>query len=579
MSGHPLERAGGGPVRRIGLLPEKPMNLTSDTVIRDLAGRGLISRENAERIRALAAEGPDTAVRLLIRDGSLDQQILAAELSRLSGHPLAVDWPERQVLPEAMSIRFMRERHVLAAAAEEGLLTLILSDPTDEKMLSAIRLAANMNLAIRIAPDDQILAAVERLEQGGTEGGATRQTGAGPEDDDSLRDLVLDAPVIDLLNRLFREASSARATDLHVEPARGHVTVRRRVDGLLTEVDRLPVTLGRAAVSRLKILTNLNIAEKRLPQDGRARLRVADRDYDIRVATMPTIHGEGIAIRFLSANTQAPELSRLGLSPPDLALLKREISHAHGMIIVTGPTGSGKTTTLAAVLNHLNDPARKLVTIEDPVEYQVGGVNQVQVHPEIGLSFARTLRSLLRFDPDIIMVGEMRDGETASIGVNAALTGHLVLTTLHTNSAAGAIVRLLDLGVQAYLIASTVRCVVAQRLVRKLCIHCRESYDAPAELIAQLPVHGQRQKAPVRLWRPAGCGYCGGSGYSGRAAIFEIMSVDDELRRCIKPDVSAEVIAAAARKAGMTSMSADGFAKCCDGLTTVEELGRVTSEM
>ena len=554
------------------------MKTTSDTVIRDLTDRGLISEERAERIRILAAEVSDTAVRLLIRDSVLDQQILARELSRIFGHPLAVEWPERQVLPHAISIRFMRERHVLASAVENGRLTVILSDPTDEKTLSAIRLAANMDIAIRIAPDDQILAAVERLEQGETEVGVSRQTGAEPEDDDSLKDLVLDAPVIDLLNRLFRESSSARATDLHVEPARGHVVIRRRVDGLLIEVERLPVTMGRAAVSRLKILTNLNIAEKRLPQDGRARLRVADRDYDIRVATIPTIHGESIAIRFLSANTQAPELDRLGLSQSDLARLMREISHSHGMVIVTGPTGSGKTTTLAAVLSHLNDPTRKLVTIEDPVEYQVEGVNQVQVHPEIGLSFARTLRSLLRFDPDIIMVGEMRDGETASIGVNAALTGHLVLTTLHTNSAAGAIVRLLDLGVQAYLIASTVRCVVAQRLVRKLCIHCREPYDASPELMAQLPVNRHHREGPVRLWRSSGCGYCGGSGYSGRAAIFEIMPVDDELRRLIKPDVSAEVMTQAARKAGMTSMSTDGFAKCCVGLTTVEELGRVTSE-
>ena len=393
-----------------------------------------------------------------------------------------------------------------------------------------------------------------------------------------MKDLALDAPVIDLLNRLFREASSARATDLHIEPARGSVGVRRRVDGLLAEVERLPVALGRAAVSRLKILTNLNIAEKRLPQDGRARLRIADRDYDIRVATMPTIHGESIAIRFLSATTQAPELTRLGLAEPDLARLRREIAHAHGMIVVTGPTGSGKTTTLAAALGQLNDPSRKVVTIEDPVEYQVAGVNQIQVHPEIGLSFARTLRSLLRFDPDIIMIGEMRDGETASIGVNAALTGHLVLTTLHTNSAAGAIVRLLDLGVQAYLIASTLRCVVAQRLVRRLCTHCRTPYEAPPELIAQLPPAALAGEPPITLWRAAGCSYCGGSGYSGRAAIFELLSIDDAMRRLIKPGVSAEVIAQAARRAGMASMLTDGFAKCRDGLTTVEELGRVTSE-
>ena len=293
---------------------------------------------------------------------------------------------------------------------------------------------------------------------------------------------------------------------------------------------------------------------------------------------MPTIHGESIAIRFLSSSTQAPDLSRLGLSPANLEQIKREIAHTHGMVVVTGPTGSGKTTTLAAALGHINDPARKVVTIEDPVEYQVEGANQIQVQPEIGLSFARTLRSLLRFDPDIIMVGEMRDSETAGIVVNAALTGHLVLTTLHTNSAAAAVVRLLDLGVQAYLIASTLRCVIAQRLVRKLCTHCREPYEASEDLIAQLPTTVTGKAAPIKLWRATGCSYCGGNGYSGRAAIFEILSVDDTLRRLIKPDVSAEVIAQQARLSGMTSMQSDGFAKCCAGLTTVEELGRVTSE-
>ena len=538
----------------------------------------MLSPEQAVRIRSLASEGRDTAVRLIIREGIIDQQVLAAELSRLSGHPLATDWPSRQVLPGSVSPRFMRERHVLPASTDNGRLAVILSDPTDEATLTALRLAAGMELSLWIAADDQILAGIERLERGqGMPEGSTSVKGP-VEDDDTMKDLALDAPVIDLLNRLFRESSTARATDLHIEPARGHVMVRRRVDGLLAEVERLPVAIGRAAVSRLKILTNLNIAERRLPQDGRARLRIAERDYDIRVATMPTIHGESIAVRFLSANTQAPELARLGLSNPALALLMREISHAHGMIVVTGPTGSGKTTTLAAALGHLNHPSRKIVTIEDPVEYQVAGANQIQVHPEIGLSFARTLRSLLRFDPDIIMIGEMRDAETASIGVNAALTGHLVLTTLHTNSAAGAVIRLLDLGVQAYLIASTLRCVVAQRLVRKLCTHCREPFEAPAELVAQLPSATAAGEGPVTLWLARGCSYCGGSGYSGRAAIFELLSVDDSIRRLIRPGVSAEIIAEAARRAGMASMMADGFAKCRDGLTTVEELGRVTSE-
>jgi general secretion pathway protein E len=550
-----------------------------NSFVGDLAAKGLIPVEQAASLAGLSAEGQDTGVRRLIRQGLVDQQTLATELSRFYGLPLATQWPERHELPEAISLRFMRERHVLPAGMVDGRLAVILSDPSDERTLQALRLAAGLEIAPHLAADDQILAAIERLSQDETARAEAAQPGAAAEDDEILKDLALDAPVIDLLNRIFREVSTVRATDLHIEPSRNYVAVRRRVDGRLSEVERLPAQLGRAAVSRLKILTNLNIAEKRLPQDGRARLRIADRDYDIRVATMPTIHGESIAIRFLSSNTQAPELSRIGMSTADMSRFRHELGHAHGMIVVTGPTGSGKTTTLAGALGYLNDPARKIVTIEDPVEYQIAGVNQIQIQPEIGLTFARTLRSLLRFDPDIMMIGEMRDSETASIGVNAALTGHLVLTTLHTNSAAGAVVRLLDLGVQAYLIASTLRCVVGQRLVRKLCPHCKEPYQATADLMAQLPPSAYAGlTTPLTLWRARGCTYCGGSGYSGRAAIFELLTVDDELRRLIKPDVSAEIIAQSARRSGMTTMMADGLRKCCEGLTTIEEVGRVTSE-
>lgn len=547
-------------------------------LLSDLSKRALISQEQAAQILGQAADGRDTEIRLLLRLGIVDQQVLATELGRVFDLPVATTWPSERVLPDAISLRFMRERHVLPVAVKGDTLSVIVSDPSDEATLNALRLASGMDLALSLGTDNQILSAIERLDEGRGTGEQSGSASAG-EDDDTLKDLALDAPVIDLVNRLFREASAARATDLHIEPARGYVIVRHRVDGLLEERERLGNELGRAAVSRLKILTNLNIAEKRLPQDGRARLRIAEREHDIRVATMPTIHGESIAIRFLSSNTQAPDINRLGLSPPDLAKLRQQIQHAHGMIVVTGPTGSGKTTTLAAVLGVLNDPRRKIVTIEDPVEYQVEGVNQVQIHSEIGLTFARTLRSLLRFDPDIIMVGEMRDAETASIGVNAALTGHLVLTTLHTNSAAGAVVRLLDLGVQAYLIASTLRCVIAQRLVRKLCIHCREPYEATPELLAQLPESaGASGYGNVTLYKACGCTYCGNTGFAGRAAIFEAMVIDDHVRRLIKPGVSADVIAHAARKSGTASMMADGFAKCREGLTTIEELGRVTSE-
>jgi general secretion pathway protein E len=547
-----------------------------------LQDRGLITADQAARLERAASQAGESAVRAINRLGYVDQQALVVELSRHFNIRTLEDseWPEAPVLPECISPRFMREHRILPLRADPKSVIVAVSDPADSPVLDAIRIASERRLELRIATESQIVSRIERLLERPGEDQVRKQTVATSEEDEAqIKDLSLDAPVIDLVNRLFREASAARATDLHIEPARGRVVVRRRIDGLLQEADVLPPDFGRAAVSRIKILTQLNIAERRLPQDGRARVRAGDREYDIRVATMPTIHGESIAVRFLSATNQAPEIGKLGLVGRDLEQLKAQASHAHGLIVVTGPTGSGKTTTLAAVLEFLNDPARKLLTIEDPVEYQVEGVNQIQVRPDIGLTFASTLRSMLRLDPDIIMVGEMRDSETAKIGVNAALTGHLVLTTLHTNSSAGAITRLLDLGVQAFLIASTLRCVVAQRLVRKLCINCRKQYTAEPVVLSQLGIElPKARKTPLRLWKAVGCDHCNGTGFLGRAAIFELLVVDEEIRKLIRPDVSSNAIAAAARKAGMTSMTSDGFAKCCDGLTTVEELGRVVTE-
>ena len=555
------------------------------TFLEILLNRGLITPEQSARLERATAQEGGSLIRAIYRVGYVDQHVLASELSRHFGIRMLeeAEWPRAPVLPDCISARFMREHHVLPLKADAQSVTVAVSDPADQSVLDAIRIASERRLDLRIATESQIVSRIERmLENPETAAGqrpAAAATTGSDEDEEHLKDLALDAPVIDLVNRLFREASAARATDLHIEPARGRVVVRRRVDGMLQEAGVLPPDFGRAAVSRIKILTQLNIAERRLPQDGRARVRAGDRDYDIRVATMPTIHGESIAIRFLSATNQVPDIGKLGLVARDIAILKEQASHAHGLIVVTGPTGSGKTTTLAAVLDYLNDPARKILTIEDPVEYQVEGVNQIQVRPEIGLTFANTLRSMLRLDPDIIMVGEMRDSETAKIGINAALTGHLVLTTLHTNSAAAAITRLMDLDVQAYLIASTLRCVVAQRLVRKLCVNCRQDYTATPGLLAELAPEAARKKGEApRLWKAAGCDQCGGTGFLGRAAIFEMLVIDDEIRKLIRPEVSADMIADAARTAGMTTMMTDGFAKCCEGITTVEELGRVASE-
>jgi general secretion pathway protein E len=549
-----------------------------------LKGRGLITADQLNRLHRASEQGGESSVRLINRLGYVDQLVLAIELSRHFAIPMIDDdeWPEEFVLPDCISPRFMREHEVLPLRAEPHLMTVAVCDPSDQATLNSLRIASERQMDLRIATESQIISRIERLVKGESESAAQtggNGSGGNEEDEEQIKDLALDAPVIDLVNRLFREASAARATDLHIEPTRGRVVVRRRIDGILQDAGVLPPDFGRAAVSRIKILTQLNIAERRLPQDGRARIHAGNREYDIRVATMPTIHGESVAIRFLSSVNQVPDIAKLGLIPTDLLHLKEQALKANGLIAVTGPTGSGKTTTLAAVLDFLNLPSRKILTIEDPVEYQVEGVTQIQVRSDIGLTFAATTRAMLRHDPNIIMVGEMRDHETAQIGVNAALAGRLVLTTLHTNSAAGAVTRLLDLGVKAFLIASTLRCVVAQRLVRRLCSTCRQEYAGTLDDIAELsPEIAERHKGPLRLWRAVGCDHCNGDGYQGQAAIFELLIVDKSIRKLIKPDVDSDVIANAARKAGMTSMLVDGIAKCQQGLTTLEELARVVAE-
>lgn len=548
-----------------------------------LHDRGLITAEQFSRLGRIAAQDGGSPVRLLNRMGYVDQQTLALELSRHFAVPVVDDgeWPDAFILPDCVSPRFMREHEILPLRAGASMVTVAVCDPTDESTLDALRVASERQLDLRIATESQIVSRIERLAEGSGRAGGGLNTGAAAsaDEDDQIKDLALDAPAIDLVNRLFREASAARATDLHIEPGRGRVGVRRRVDGILQHTETLPSDIGRAAVSRIKILTQLNIAERRLPQDGRARIHAGNREYDIRVATMPTIHGESIAVRFLSATNQVPDIGKLGMTASDEASLKEQALKSNGLIAVTGPTGSGKTTTLAAILDFLNHPSRKILTIEDPVEYQVEGVTQVQVRSDIGLTFAATTRAMLRHDPNIIMVGEMRDHETAQIGVNAALAGRLVLTTLHTNSAAGAVTRLLDMGVKAFLIASTLRCVVAQRLVRRLCTTCREPYEARIADLAELAPDAARQHhGALRLWHAVGCDHCGGSGYQGQAAIFELLVIDRELRRLIRPDADTDTIAVAARAAGMSTMLADGLAKCKDGLTTLEELARVVTE-
>ncbi len=551
-----------------------------ETLVRD----GLVSNGELARLVEESNKTEETPVKLLERLGFIDSTILATAASQHYAIPMVSEdiWAGKASSGASLSVRFLRDRKVLPIRMADSRWVVATTDPEDMATIAELKVALGQaELELQIATSNQILAAIDRMQAGIKNEtralpAATLPKKLGSDEIEHLRDMALEAPVIDFVNKLFSEAAAARATDLHMEPARERMDLRQRVDGFLANVGSVDPDFGRAIVSRIKILCKLNIAERRLPQDGRARLLIEGREFDVRVATMPTVHGEGVALRFLSGSHEVPHIDNLGLDVRDAAALKAAIQSPNGLLVVTGPTGSGKTTTLAAVLSKLNEPSRKIVTIEDPVEYQIDGINQVQVKAEIGLTFASTLRSLLRFDPDTIMVGEMRDPETARIGLHAALTGHLVLTTLHTNSAAAAVPRLLDLGVPSYLIASTLRCVVAQRLVRKLCPHCKAHHlnatQAAAEIFAEQSVE---LKIPKSLWKAVGCNHCGGTGYHGRIAIFELLVVDDTIRALITQSVTAGQIVAGTKPRGGGLMINDGLVKCGQGLTTLEEVARV----
>ena len=408
--------------------------------------------------------------------------------------------------------------------------------------------------------------------------GGREKEGGADENIDNLRDLASGAPVVRAVNDLIEKAVELRASDIHIEPFRNGLNVRMRVDGLLRATPAPSHVLPQALVSRVKILAGLNIAERRLPQDGAARLRAAQADIDIRVATMPTQHGESAVIRLLPRDRGLLDIPKLGLAPSDERKLRRLLDLPHGMIAITGPTGSGKTTTLATMLSVLNSPSRKILTIEDPVEYEIPGINQSQVKPAIGLTFAGAMRAFVRQDPDVIMVGEVRDGETASIAIHAALTGHLVLTTLHTDTSTAAVPRLIDLGVEPFLLKSTLRAVIAQRLVRVLCDRCKTERNLTAA-----DLEGDPRLAPLGLkigetiFEPKGCERCGGVGYRGRVGVFEVLDVTGEVRDLIGPNAESGALDAAAMKAGMTTMIDDAVGKCRIGATSVAEALRVTT--
>jgi general secretion pathway protein E len=550
-----------------------------------LLERGALKPADVERVQRVQSDTGERFVAALRRAGTLHGKDLLAALSAYYGAPIVGEdeWPEAPVLPGAFSLPYLRRAKVLPIAETAEGLVVAVADPGEEDVLEAIRLAAGRPILIKIAAADDIDTAIGRLmeiaatRRAEAEAAVAVEGGGGDNEEDvqQLRDLALGGPVVRYVNELMLEALRLRATDIHIEPWRAQVQVRMRIDGMLRQMRSPPQEVARFVVSRIKILSGLDIAERRLPQDGRARVKIEGRQLDMRVATAPTINGEAVVIRLLDNLQRTLELARLGFAPAEEKTVRRHLAAPHGMILVTGPTGSGKTTTLAAALTILNEPHRKILSIEDPVEYQIDGINQTPVRPEIGVTFAHVLRSFLRHDPDVIMVGELRDGETASTAVQAALTGHLVLSTLHTNTAAGAVTRLQDMGVESFLLASALHCVVGQRLVRLLCPACKESYrgrpDIPDELLARSGIAAGEQ---IELWRPVGCDRCNGAGFAGRTTIVEVLEVK-HVKHLIRPGIATQEIAAAAVAAGMHTMMEDGLAKCRAGLTTPDEVMRV----
>jgi len=502
------------------------------------------------------------------------------KLPRVSSSTIKAGKP----LLDRFSVRFLREYAVFPYEDGKGDLHLAVADPSDPATMRMMDLTLGQEAKREVATFNDVETLLRdagggEAEQNGTSADEITDLPKGGDDDlDILRDMASGAPVVRAVNELFERAVEMRATDIHIEPFRGMLQVRLRVDGLLRNIPSPPPTMQRALISRVKILAGLNIAERRLPQDGRARVKVGHLDLDIRVATMPTAHGEAAILRVLERNQRLLDFSRLGFSDRDRQVLTSHLDSPHGMIIVTGPTGSGKTTTLASALSRLNQPVRKILTIEDPIEYEIQGVNQTQVKPAIGLTFATAMRSFLRQDPDVIMVGEMRDPETAKIGIQASLTGHLVLTTLHTNTAASAITRLLDMGVESFLLASVLRCIVAQRLVRVLCADCRRMAPLSKQTINSDARYSAIGFKPGDLVGEAvGCDRCANVGYRGRFGAFEILEVNEEIARLIGTMKGDAEIERKAREHGMSTMIEDGVAKCRAGITTVEEILRVVA--
>ncbi len=552
-------------------------------LIEFLVSEGVLGAGDVSRLMRAMAGTREPICHLIPKLGLLEEKALAQRVADWLGLPVlsAADVPAEALLKDRLNGSFLRAQGLLPVAIRDGRLWVAASDPLSEFTRKALELAAGLPVLFIAGTASEIESALRRLYEEGSEEAdalpAGGDGGAGHDEDlQRLKDMAAEAPVIRYVNRLFQQAAGKRASDIHLEPFQGVLRVRLRVDGHLQEIEPPPSALAAAILSRVKLLARLNIAERRLPQDGRIRTVIKGKTMDVRVSTVPALHGESVVMRLLDKTAVSFDFLDLGFDERDLKRFLDMVSKPNGIVLVTGPTGSGKTTTLYACLLHLNKIETKILTVEDPVEYELPGINQIQVKPQIGLTFASALRSLVRQDPDIILIGEIRDLETAEIASQSALTGHRVLSTLHTNDAASAVTRLIDMGLAGFLIAATVRGILAQRLVRRLCPACRIRRPVPrqfaeADRLARL--------GDGTMFDAQGCGACDGTGYHGRLGIYEVLPVSPRIRDMIQTRASASEIEAAALQEGMTSLFDDGLRKVAHGHTSLAEVLRATREL
>jgi len=556
-----------------------------DDFLHYLISHEKLSKHELRRLEHLQQNTDEAIPQLMVKLGLCSEVDVTDALCSVTGLEkiTSEQYPLDNPLSDRIPKRFLLQYHVVVLSDGEQGVTIATMNPLDDFVLDAIALALGKPLFLKIGLQSDIDKAIAL--QFGEQRSEMDQLLAEEENDDvdsedleHLKDLASEAPVVRMVNLVLQKAIELRASDIHIEPFEQSLKVRLRIDGVLQNIDDFPVSSAAAVLSRIKIMAKLDIAERRLPQDGRIKLKMLGKELDLRVSTIPTLYGESVVLRLLDKENIVLDFSALGFSGQHSAQFFSALAQPHGIILITGPTGSGKSTTLYTALKQLNTAERKIITVEDPIEYQLEGINQIQVKPQIGLDFASALRSIVRQDPDVIMIGEMRDLETARIAVQSALTGHLVLSTLHTNDAAGGVTRLLDMGLEEYLISSTVNGILAQRLVRALCEHCKQPYPAPDKLIQELQRKGLIDQQEPVLYKATGCPHCGNIGYRGRQAIIEFLPMSATIKQQVMQHEQARIIQQQAIKDGMRTLYEDGLMKVVQGVTTLEEVLRVTSE-